>query len=255
MRHGKCLAGGRWESQAQCGLGGRVGVAEPRERRRRAWQIAELLAGGQGQARLPAPEESVVRPFHWRQGGPRPLPAGGTNRLASFVGHSQVRRSSPPAAPGSAGCRCSRAARRCSSGARSGAGAGRSALRLSGAAPGRPPEHSADQGPDSVAADAAPGAPRGLPTRRAGAPGHRSARWREVERRDVARPRSGRPPGSRIRHRSARATVGVASQMARRAVRLRALEARGPGHSSQQREHRILVRLSGDENPSPGERL
>ena len=192
--------------QAQRGFGGRSGVGEPRERRRRAGQVAELLAGGQGHelaglhqrgsvelafslaARRPSirvqpagqRRPALVRLAALQCGEPRlqrrkvrRLPLLQRGERASRAGRGRgCRRGAPPCGGG----RCSRAVTRAVSGPRSGVcGGGRCSS-----------------------------GPRGLPARRAGAPGHRSARQRSAERRDAARPRSAPPPGSGSRRRSAR---------------------------------------------------
>ena len=135
------LARGLGKRQAQRGLGGRSGVGEPRERRRRAGQVAELLAGGQGQWRPPAP--AGIRRAAFSLAARRPSSASSRRDRSACVVRLAVSSAASLASSGArfGGCRCSSAARRLSSGARSGAGAA-CRLAAAGAAPGRSPGHS-----------------------------------------------------------------------------------------------------------------
>ena len=123
MRGSQRLARGLRERQAQRGLGGRSGVGKPRERRRRTGQVAELLAGGQSQGGGLHQRDPAGGLFARGEAAfVRVQPAGqlGLHRPAGALQSGDPRLQRPEVG----GCRCSRAAMRLSSGARSGAAAG-----------------------------------------------------------------------------------------------------------------------------------
>ncbi len=253
MRRGQRLARRRREGQAQCGLGGRRRVGEARQRRRRAGQVAELLARGQRQGG--GLHQGRVSAFSRGEAGLDRLSVGSPLRQLSVC--TAAIRASSGARFG--GCRCSSAATRRSSGARSGGGAAAASGggRCSRAAH---PRGQAVPDPGPAAADAVRAGSPGPPARRAGAPGHRSGRSEtggtagccqtqisaagQDDEAGAGQPGQQVPPARRLRRRAAAPAVRLPAPAAGRSV-----------HSSQQREHRVLVGLGGDADASPGERL
>ena len=250
------LARGLGKRQAQRGFGGWSGVGKPRERRRRAGQVAKFLAGGQGQA---AACTRGIRRVAFSLAARRPSTASSRRDRSACVVRLAASSAASLASSGArfGGCRCSSAVRRLSSGARSGAGAappcggGRCSRAVTRAL----------SGPRSGICGCGRCSSRVTRASSALSCCARASVCCGSGRRNGGMPPDPDQPGRQDQE-SGGGQRGETGDAAAPAPRSAALAARLPGpaagrsvHSSQQREHRVLVRLSGDAGPPPGELL